>query len=84
MWKRGRFGHGQVLLILDDDVLLVLSETGELILLSPNSEELKVLHRFEALDGKTWNHPVIANGKLFVRNSIEAVCFDISPSIKLK
>lgn len=78
MWKRGRFGHGQVLLIEDDDLLLVLSESGELVLLRVNSRKLELLHRFPALNGKTWNHPVIANGKLYVRNSVEAACFDIS------
>jgi FtsP/CotA-like multicopper oxidase with cupredoxin domain len=31
-----------------------------------------------AIDGKTWNHPVIAHGKLFVRNAEEAACYRLS------
>ena len=79
LWKRGRYGHGQVLLVEDDGVLLVLSEKGDLVLLNANTEKLEELHRFKAVEGKTWNHPVIANGKLYVRNGVEAACFDISP-----
>ncbi|MEO1529700.1 MAG: PQQ-binding-like beta-propeller repeat protein [Planctomycetota bacterium] len=84
MWKRGRFGHGQVVLIEDDNLLLILSESGELVLLKVNSEELDLLHRFPALNGKTWSHPVIANGRLYVRNSVEAACFDISVRTNLE
>ncbi len=79
MWKRGRYGHGQVLLVADQKLLIVLAEKGDLVLLEANSKRHTELHRFKAVQGKSWNHPVIANGKLFVRNGIEAVCFDLSP-----
>lgn len=78
LWKRGRFGHGQVLHIEEQNLLLVLSESGDLVLIEADPRELVVLERFPALNGKTWNHPVIANGKLFIRNDVEAVCYEIS------
>ena len=31
-----------------------------------------------ALDEMTWNHPVVAHGKLFVRNGAEAACYDLA------
>jgi len=73
-WKGERCG-GQVLLIADLAMLLVLSEAGEAILLQATPEALTEVGRFQALSGKTWNHPVVAHGKLFVRNSEEAACF---------
>ena len=80
MWKQGRYGHGQILRVAEQELLVVLSEKGELVLLEANPDEHVELHRFKAVEGKTWNHPVISGGKLFVRNGAEAVCFDLSPT----
>ncbi len=33
--------------------------------------------RFKAIEGKTWNHPVVAHGKLFVRNAEEIASFEL-------
>jgi len=76
-WKEGRYGCGQVVLLADQARLLVISETGELILLAANPQQHEELGRFKALKGKTWNHPVIAHGRLFVRNAEEMACYDL-------
>lgn len=76
-WKKGRYGNGQVLLLPQADQLLVLSETGELVLLQANPEKLEEWTRWKALEGKTWNHPVLAGNRLFVRNAEEAACFEV-------
>jgi outer membrane protein assembly factor BamB len=78
-WKQGRYGHGQVLLLADQPLLLVLSETGEVVLLATNPRKLEELSRFQAIQGKTWNHPVVAHGRLFVRNDEEMACFNVQP-----
>jgi len=72
-WKRGRYGHGQMILV--DDLLLVMAENGELILLEPSPEENRELARFAVLDGKTWNPPALAGEYLLVRNDKEAACY---------
>jgi outer membrane protein assembly factor BamB len=79
-WKEGRYDHGQVLLLADQNLLLVISEKGEAILLAANPEEHKELGRFQAIKGKTWNHPVIAHGRLFVRNAEEMACYELAAS----
>ena len=76
-WKDGHYGAGQVLRA--GDRLIVLAETGRLALIKPAPEAWQELRVFEALSDKSWNHPVIANGRLFVRNAREMVCYQLSP-----
>jgi hypothetical protein len=82
-WRGGRYGRGQVILLADQDLLLVLSETGEAVLVSAQPTRHAELGRFNAITGKTWNHPVVAHGKLFVRNAEEIACYELdSPATR--
>lgn len=76
-WRKGRYGKGQVLLLADSKTLLVISETGELVLLAATPEEHRELAKLTALDGKTWNHPVVVGNRLYLRNAKEAVCYEL-------
>jgi len=75
-WKRGRYGHGQILLV--EDLLIVQTEPGELVLVRPNPEKLVELGTIAALSDKTWNPPVLAGNYLLVRNDREAICFEVA------
>jgi outer membrane protein assembly factor BamB len=74
-WKEGRYGHGQM--ILNGDRLLVVTESGDVVLIQPAPEQLRELTRFNALSGKTWNPPALAGCYLLVRNDREAACFQL-------
>lgn len=74
-WKGGRYGYGQVLLA--DGHLIVLTEDGDLVLVRATPEKHDELARVPALNGKTWNHPALAEGRLLVRNEQQMAAFDL-------
>jgi hypothetical protein len=76
-WKGGRYGGGQMMLLADQDLLFVSSEEGEIALVAATPEEFREVARFKAVEGKTWNHPVLAGDVLLVRNAEEMVAFRI-------
>ncbi len=77
LWKKGRYGNGQVLLLPEADQLLVLTETGDVVVLHANPKDLEELARKKVLSDKTWNHPVLVRNRLYVRNGEEAVCLEL-------
>ncbi len=75
-WKDGRYGHGQTLLV--GEVLLVMAESGDLLLVDPVPEGLRELGRVPVMKQKTWNPPAFASPLALVRNHREAVCLELA------
>lgn len=76
-WEEKSVDSGSV--TVADGKLIVLSETGELIVAEPDPGAFKVISRAKVLSGKCWTVPVLANGRIYCRNAAgDIVCLDVS------
>jgi len=79
LWSERRAQKGS--LTMADNRLYLRTERGEMILIEPNRERYVERGRFQQPDRtreSAWTHPVIANGKLYVRDQDVLFCYDIS------
>jgi outer membrane protein assembly factor BamB len=75
MWKKGRYGHGQIMRV--GEVLLVLSEQGDVLLIEATPDRHRLLAEMHVFDDVTWNNPAFSSPYLLVRNHREAVCYEL-------
>lgn len=77
VWRSRSVGKGQ--LIYADGHLYVFSEGGVAGLVQATPEEYREKSRFEIDSGRypTWTLPVIANGKLYLREQDNLYCYNI-------
>lgn len=75
-WTKRGLGKGTVILV--NDKLLVLSDKGVLKLVEANPDVYSELGSFQALTGKSWTAPSVANGNVYLRNLTEIASFKIS------
>jgi outer membrane protein assembly factor BamB len=50
---------------------------GEVVLVGIGGEKPEELGRFEAIQGKSWNHPALVANRLYVRNGEEIACYEL-------
>lgn len=81
LWKAGRYGFGQFLLLPEINELLILTEQGDVVRVATDPKAHRELGQFKAIEGKTWNHPLLFHGRLVVRNAEEMACFELTPPI---
>jgi outer membrane protein assembly factor BamB len=75
MWKKGRYGQGQILGV--GGVILVLAESGEVAMVAASPDGFQELGRFAAIQGITWNNLCLYGKRLLVRNSEESACYEL-------
>jgi outer membrane protein assembly factor BamB len=75
-WKQRGLGHGS--LILAGDLLVVLSESGKLVLADASPDAYHERASYQALSGRCWSGPSLAGGKLFLRNAEAMAAFDLA------
>ncbi len=75
-WAKRGFGKGA--LIFADGNLIVLSDRGRLALVEATSEAYREKGSVQALTGKSWTAPSLADGRLYLRNHTEKVAYDLT------
>lgn len=76
MWTREAFGNGTV--AAAGGKLIALAESGELMIAPASPREFKPTARAKVVGGKCWTVPVLANGRIYIRNAEgDVVCLDV-------
>jgi outer membrane protein assembly factor BamB len=75
-WAFRGLGKGS-LLAADGDLLIVLSDQGTLLLVKATPDAYTELARFQAMEGKAWTAPTLANGRLYLRDNDEIVALEM-------
>ncbi len=79
-WKRQRGpGDRSAAVTCADGKLYFRYENGLMALVEANPREYKLISTFMIPDGSTpsWSHPVIAGGRLYLRDKERLLCYDI-------
>jgi outer membrane protein assembly factor BamB len=75
VWKGERYEYGQVL--LSKDLLIVQGEQGEVALVEATPAAFRELGRVQPWEGRTWNVPALADGRLYMRSNRQMACYDL-------
>ncbi len=75
-WAFRGLGKGS-LVAADGDLLIVLSDQGTLLLVEATPGAYTELARFQAMEGRAWTAPALANGRLYLRDQDEIVALEM-------
>jgi outer membrane protein assembly factor BamB len=75
-WFEKSIGSGA--LMAAGDKLIIQGDKGELVVAQASGDAFKPLARAQVIGGKCWTTPVLANGRIYCRNSKgDLVCVDV-------
>ena len=79
LWRDRKGPKGS--LLLADGLIYLRGEDGEVLLIEPSRDGLVEKGRFDQPDRSSspaWAHPVVANGKLYIRDQDLLFCYDVT------
>ena len=78
-WEKAGFGPGNLILV--DDKLVILSDSGELVLADATPQAYREQARFQAITGKCWSSPGLSDGRIYIRSTREGACFELPRAV---
>jgi len=80
MWAEKALKNGA--LCAAGDKLIVMGETGTLFIVQASPESYQELSSAQILSNRCWTMPIVANGKIYIRNTIKKdldrlICLDV-------
>jgi outer membrane protein assembly factor BamB len=79
-WQKSGLGQGT--LLAADGHLVILSENGKVVLAEANPEKYREKASFKFSGARCWTLPVLADGRLYVRDEEKIVCYDLRKNPK--
>ena len=77
LWKQPGFEKGGIL-VIDGTIIALDGKNGDVIMAALTPQAYKELGRIKApLGGRSWTPPIVADGKLVIRNMKAIACFDL-------
>ncbi len=78
-WKERALARGSAAVLYADGKLYFRYESGLVALIAADPKEFRVISSFtpEVVDGPAWPHPVICDGKLYLRAHNVLMCYDV-------
>lgn len=72
-------GSGESSFVYADGHLVIRREDGTVMLIRATPEKFDLVQAFkpEYQEGKSWAHPVIANGRLYLREQDKLMCYEL-------
>ncbi len=79
VWKQRSPSRGSAAVLYADGNLIFRYDRGEVLLVEATPEEFRIKGRFKPLrgSGPAWPHPVVHNGRLYLRHSNILTCYDL-------
>jgi outer membrane protein assembly factor BamB len=85
LWGKARgAGTGSAAVVAADGKLYFRYQDSTMALINANKDKYELISQFKlpSHNGESWPHPVIAGGKLIIRDQYELFCFDLTASDK--
>ncbi len=76
VWRQGGFEKGGIV-IVDDTIIALGGGDGTLVMAAAATDAYHELGRIRPLGGRSWTAPIVADGKLIIRNRAALACLDL-------